>query len=253
MSDSTTVVIPDELYAHHRDRFRWASRLVETYLEPKNLRCLDLGCGSGNMLLALKKFGAAAVTGLDIDLNFMGPASMYRLAEELGISLDGCERLQGEITSMPADARWDLIAMYDVFEHVTTPLETLANCRQRLPLGGTLFLSTSPLYYSPVGHHCWHLFPRATQPWAHLYEADAARKIQDDNPWHGKVFSELNKATAPQILALLDETGFTVDRVDIFRAPETLDGNPHRDTILRNAPSEEDLYLEAINLVARAR
>jgi 2-polyprenyl-3-methyl-5-hydroxy-6-metoxy-1,4-benzoquinol methylase len=253
MSDSSTVVIPDELYAHHRDRFRWASRLVDTYLQPKNLRCLDLGCGSGNMLLALKNAGAAAVTGLDIDLNFMGPASMYRLAEELNIPLDGCERLQGEITSMPADARWDLVAMYDVFEHVTTPRETLAGIRQRLRLGGTLFLSTSPLYYSPVGHHCWNLFPRETQPWVHLYEPDLARTVEATNPWHGKVFAELNRCTVPQILALLDETGFAVDRADYIRAAETLDGNPHRETILRNTPSEEDLYLEAINLVARAR
>jgi SAM-dependent methyltransferase len=99
----------------------------------RGLRILDIGCGAGVMTDFLTRYGT--VTGVD----FSRPA--IRLAEALS-SASGFRA--GRLEDVGADARFDLITLFDVLEHI--PLDEregfLAAVRSRLAPGGSILAST---------------------------------------------------------------------------------------------------------------
>jgi SAM-dependent methyltransferase len=97
-------------------------------------RLAELGCGSGGMLEAIGRFGAAV--GIETD-----PALR---AHALARGLDVRAGSLPEAIPLEAGA-WDAVCLFDVLEHVDDEAGALAACRRLLGPRGRLFV-TVPAY-----------------------------------------------------------------------------------------------------------
>jgi SAM-dependent methyltransferase len=100
---------------------------------------LDLGCGAGNMMHHLARFGT--VTGVD---NFERALAVARAR--------GYDVRRGEATDLPfPEETFDLVAALDVIEHCADDRAVLAECARVLAPAGHLLVSVPayPWLWSP--------------------------------------------------------------------------------------------------------
>ena len=102
---------------------------------PEEFRLLDIGCGDGRFLLALRRqFPRAALTGLDWSF---GPG----VVDELRAA--GIATCTGAIeTAALSEASYDVITMNQLIEHVWDVRLVLDRCRRALTIGGLLAIET---------------------------------------------------------------------------------------------------------------
>lgn len=112
--------------------------------DPSGKSVLDVGCGYGGVLAALREtFPLAETLGIDLD------AAMIRAGRErcpTGVKLE-----VADFFTLPARG-FDLILMRDVLEHMPDAEGALAKAASLLHPGGRLFVSFAP-FYSPFGGH----------------------------------------------------------------------------------------------------
>ncbi|MEN9799545.1 MAG: hypothetical protein RL653_3242 [Pseudomonadota bacterium] len=114
------------------------SRHVEQRLPGRggSLRLLDVGCGTGYLLEALRRFGE--VEGLETS-----PDARAIARRRMGEGLVLHERPLPE--GLPAGARYDVVTAFDVLEHLEDPGPALHAIRASLRPGG-FFLCTVPAF-----------------------------------------------------------------------------------------------------------
>lgn len=121
-------LVDPNLFNEHLARYRFAARFA------KHARVLDAGCGSGYGTAELGN--AAAVVAIDISADAVAHARR-------AFSRPGVEFLQSACESLPfADASFDLIAAFEVIEHIDHWREMLAEARRVLRPSGVLLVST---------------------------------------------------------------------------------------------------------------
>lgn len=98
------------------------------------VRLAELGCGSGGMLEALARFGAAV--GVETDPVLRARAAERGLDVRAGALPDHIPLRAGE---------WDAVCLFDVLEHVEAETGALDACRHLLAPDGLLFV-TVPAY-----------------------------------------------------------------------------------------------------------
>ena len=150
---------------------RWAR------LGPQGGSVLEVGCGPGLMLAAFKRRGWRV---LGIERN--------EEAAELGRRSHQVEIVSTPLEALPADARFDLILMFQVLEHIGEPVSLLCECAKRLAPGGRL-IANVPNFAS------WQSRFAGPQ-WLHL-----------DVPRH------LNHFTPQTLAATLDRAGLTLSHL----------------------------------------
>ena len=94
---------------------------------PRNSRILDVGCGSGELLLRLHSLGFTSLTGLD-------PFILDDIHYANGVRVR-----KGSLLDM-GDERWDVIMFHHSLEHVPNPLVTLRAATQLLTPRGLCLL-----------------------------------------------------------------------------------------------------------------
>jgi ubiquinone/menaquinone biosynthesis C-methylase UbiE len=93
-------------------------------------RVLDVGCGTCESILEIKKLGGEA-WGIDIDKNSQNVAKKLKLKFHLGT-----------IADCPFPTKYfDLITCSQLLEHETDPIEFLNNCKRFLKPNGKIILS----------------------------------------------------------------------------------------------------------------
>ncbi|MDB4349599.1 class I SAM-dependent methyltransferase [Omnitrophica bacterium] len=102
-------------------------------LLPEKASIMDAGCGSGALLMLLKKFGSGQwrLFGNDMDT---GPAE--HLKEE-GIGI-----IPGRFEEIDTDLRFDLVILNQTIEHLDSPLEVLKKISGLLAPKGFLLIET---------------------------------------------------------------------------------------------------------------
>lgn len=109
--------------------------LGKTLPADKTAPILDFGCGDGQLLSVAQKLGYSNLSGVDLSKGLLEKAARRTSAKlHHGPGLD--------FLKSSADARFEVIIAYDVFEHLTRP-ELLAICREvsrTLKAGGRLIL-----------------------------------------------------------------------------------------------------------------
>ena len=117
--------------AHHRDpNYLEELELIERH-RPAKGRILDVGCNIGTLLRLARPRGWECV-GVEPS------PTLHRIAtEQLGLEVHNCF-----LDELPAsqNASFDVVALSDVFEHVTEPVAMLGEARRLLKPDGLLFV-----------------------------------------------------------------------------------------------------------------
>jgi SAM-dependent methyltransferase len=117
--------------AHHRDpNYNEELDLIESYV-PGRGRFMDVGCNMG-MLLRLARARGWDTIGVEPSPTLHGIAT-----GQLGLEVHNC--FLGEVPQSE-HGRCDVVALSDVFEHVTEPVELLHASRRMLRPSGFLYV-----------------------------------------------------------------------------------------------------------------
>ena len=125
-----------DLLNEHMARYTFAARLA------RGKRVLDAGCGAGYGSAALAEV-AACVTGVDVAAEAIEFARAHYQAENLAFE-------QASVTQLPfPEAAFDLVAAFEVIEHLADWRDFLKEASRVLAPGGQLVVSTpNRLYYT---------------------------------------------------------------------------------------------------------
>lgn len=135
---ASTSFVPESYFENAElDRDKWEALLARLPGGGDRVEALlDVGCGNGAFLeYATRRIPGVRAEGIELDEERVGQA---RAANPLalvhgGDALEVAERLEG---------RFDLVTLWDVFEHVTAPGRLLSALARRLAPGGRIYLQT---------------------------------------------------------------------------------------------------------------
>jgi SAM-dependent methyltransferase len=111
-------------------------------------RILEIGCGSGNVLRVLNGLaaGRGSVEGLEVS----------REAAAAARQRTGLTVIDGYLADLPPDAAFDVIAAFDVLEHIADEAGVLGEIKDRLKPDGRLILTV------PAHQSLWSAFDVAS-------------------------------------------------------------------------------------------
>ena len=96
----------------------------------KNLKILDIGCGGGIICEPLARLGAK-VTGIDFVPNNIKAAKIHSKKNKLKINY-----IYKDIEKSKLDAKFDIILMFEVLEHLDNWKKTIKNIKKNLNKDG---------------------------------------------------------------------------------------------------------------------
>jgi ubiquinone/menaquinone biosynthesis C-methylase UbiE len=211
-----------------RERLRILSRVMwpttRAFLESISLandaRCLDVGCGGGDVTVALsRRVPKGHVTGIDFDASKISIAQDE--AKRLGI--ENIEFRTEDVTvSPPTDGLFDLIYVRFVLTHLIQPELALKRFHDQLKPGGVLAVEDIDF----AGHVCYP--PSAAfDRYVELYSRSA--QVRGCDPFIG-----------PRLPSLIQAAGFSDVEVGIVQ-PSGVSGE-----VKLIAPITFDAIVEAI-------
>lgn len=116
-----------------RSRNRIFKHLVMTNRANASItRFFEIGCGTGDFIHTLSGESSLAITGSEVYLKGL----LYAKS-----CVPNVEFVQIDVTQNLVDAEFDLIAAFDVIEHVENDLAAIANMTQMLSESGKLIIS----------------------------------------------------------------------------------------------------------------
>jgi SAM-dependent methyltransferase len=117
-------------------------------------RWLELGCGFGHCLAAIR------AAGFEVEGTELAREQIRHAREKLGLPVHSCD-ITSESWPQPSST-FDVIASFEVIEHLSEPLAFLRGIFKRLNPGGQIMLSTpnySSLYRRLLGRHWYYHIP----------------------------------------------------------------------------------------------
>jgi 2-polyprenyl-3-methyl-5-hydroxy-6-metoxy-1,4-benzoquinol methylase len=158
-SVTPTYVADEPLYVK---TFRMRGDLVARHRPPARL--LDVGCAAGFALTALRERGYD-VRGVELSRP-MAELARRRIGDEAAVHCGVLEE------SLFGGAKFDVITMFDVVEHVEDPVAFLATARRMLSPGGVVVFETQNVasrfarlmgvrwQHYKFQEHLWHFDPK---------------------------------------------------------------------------------------------
>ncbi len=139
------------------------------------LRYLDVGCGPGDMTLALAQAGCGHVTGIDMVARYVKRGRLG--AQQLGLA-ERVDFVCEDIHDWRPDQRYDVILSHEALEHISDPRSLFQQLDDLLAPGGIVVLAFGPLFHSPVGDHMDEFF-RMPIPWrGALFSEEAILRLR---------------------------------------------------------------------------
>jgi len=166
-------------------RRRIIAALIEKQVKPgPGARILEAGCGTGSNLALLSRFGT--VDALEPDAEARALASARGGIEVMAGTLPGGVRLE--------DGAYDMIAMFDVLEHIPDDKGALVELRGKVAPGGVLVLTVPALPWLWSAHDEAHHHQRR-------YTAKALRALLPQAGWRIRHLTHFNSLLMPLIVA----------------------------------------------------
>lgn len=132
---------PDIFNERERERISSVLDRVSKYIntDGSDLKALDLGCGTGNILTKLKnRFGK--VVGVDLSRDMLDVAE--RRVEDGG----NCGLVRGRVSELPfSDDTFDFVSGYSLLHHLPSFSEPVSEISRVLKDGGVLYFDHEPV------------------------------------------------------------------------------------------------------------
>lgn len=129
------------VYQHVEDFKRLDFIVAQTSKHPvAGTKVLDIGCGNGNIALALGSLGYN-VTGIDVDETSVQTASAQNKFPNVTFKVS-------DANSFSINDEYDVVICSEVLEHLTTPSELVQSAYRILKPGGTMIV-TVPNGFGP--------------------------------------------------------------------------------------------------------
>ena len=175
--------------------------LVQRHVPLSGMQCLDIGAGAGLFAHLLAEAGAV-VQGIE-------PQGIFRefAQRKFGLALHE-ETVDAHHWQEDFVGFFDVVTLWDVFEHVNFPVETLENTFNVLKPGGWLFLDT-PRRDA--------LFYRASE-WSYRLSS-GTNPLLLESLYSPLPFRHKQLFTRRQLLNLMDKIGFSVIRTHASLLP----------------------------------
>jgi 2-polyprenyl-6-hydroxyphenyl methylase / 3-demethylubiquinone-9 3-methyltransferase len=130
-------------------------------------QALDIGCGGGLLAESLARLDWQT-TGLDPDQALIDVATAH--AAQMGLKIN-YYATHAAIWAKKHPAKYNLVTVSEVLEHVANPAQLLQEAASCLQMGGYLFASTlnrtpqSWLGAIGLAEYVWRMVPRGTHQW----------------------------------------------------------------------------------------
>lgn len=182
-------------------------------------RYLDVGCGNGDIAIALAKLGCTNVTGIDIVPRNIDAA--ISASRKLGVQ-DRIQFICADINTWSVAKPYDAIISIEAMEHIDDPKKFLQILSRLLAPEGLVILIFGPLFHSICGDHMGGFF-RVPVPWRSVIfseqailrlrrecfrPTDTVHRFQD-------IVGGLNKMRYSEFCRYVRETGWEFDYLNI--------------------------------------
>jgi ubiquinone/menaquinone biosynthesis C-methylase UbiE len=119
--------------------------IVSRVMNVKPKRVLDLGCGTGNVLMRLEKHEELKLHGLDLSENMIEIAKK-NLSDRVELKIGDSEDIPWQ------DEAFDVVVCNASFHHYPNPEKVLLEIKRVLKSGGTLIIGdpTAPIVYRQI-------------------------------------------------------------------------------------------------------
>ncbi|MBL8397531.1 MAG: class I SAM-dependent methyltransferase [Candidatus Accumulibacter sp.] len=121
---------------------------------------LDLGCGTGGLTFLLIELGAKSCVGIDLSHKDIEIANSKLTNQPIVFQC-----ASNTETIDLSDQSVDVVACFDVMEHIIEYRSIINEWRRVLRPGGRVLISWQP-WFHPYGHHARGYIPI---PWAHVF------------------------------------------------------------------------------------
>jgi len=129
-------------------------------LDP-SFRYLDIGCGTGDIAIALAKAGCKDVTGIDIMPRCIAESEFN--AKRHGVA-DSVRFVCSDIHDWSPPSPFDIIISHEALEHVESVDRMLTRLKNIVSTDGLFIVGFGPLFHSLIGDHMSGFF-RLPIPW----------------------------------------------------------------------------------------
>jgi 2-polyprenyl-3-methyl-5-hydroxy-6-metoxy-1,4-benzoquinol methylase len=188
------------------------TRLEGHFPISNSLRYLDVGCGPGDITLALARAGCGHVTGVDMVDRYITRARLG--AQQLKLE-ERVEFVRIDFHDWQPPHRFDVILSHEALEHIREPRAFFARMADLLAPGGVAVLAFGPLFHSPVGDHMDGFF-RVPIPWrGALFSEKAILRLRRERyrptefaTRYQEISGSLNLMRYSEFLRYVTETGW---------------------------------------------
>jgi SAM-dependent methyltransferase len=175
---------------------------------------LDMGCGTGELTLALAGMGAGRITGVD----FLPRSIETARAHAARIGAGNVSFACADLHEWQPPEKFDVLLSFDAFEHIDDPLAFLLRMKRLLAPGGVAVVCFGPLFHSPFGDHMWGFF-RVQLPWRGvLFSEEAMLRVRrecfrptDPARRLSEIAGGLNRMRYSEFLGHVRATGWEFD------------------------------------------
>lgn len=120
---------------------------------------------------------------------------------------------ENERTIPLPDRSIDLVVSHSVLEHVVDIEQTIREINRILKIGGTAYLTVSPLYWSGCGSHLYTKDRKRLSDWEHL-DPESEYFLETGDSISFDLGGWLNKLTSSQLLAEIGKVAWTKERYE---------------------------------------
>ena len=170
------------------DFIRYCMSNTSTSSPQSGLKYLDVGCGGGIFAESAARLAhTESVTAIDPTPEVLDIAREHARQDPLLHNSKRLQYLNKSIEHLPvpisADEQYDVLALWEVIEHIRYPAAFLERCLPFVKPGGWLFLSTiartwtSWLTTKVVAEDLTRLVPRGTHDWNQYINEDELRSF----------------------------------------------------------------------------
>jgi SAM-dependent methyltransferase len=182
------------------------ARLIKSFLTGNDQKVLDVGCGNGGLLLALKKLGHKNLAGLDPSKKCVG-----------NIKKSGIKGSAGTIFKHKAAGKFDMVILSHVMEHVKDVSAAMDRLSAMLNENGLLYIEV-PDASSYAANYVVPFYYFDTEHINHFEEASLINLGVVKGLRVVSLGKKLIQASAetryPAVYALYEKTGTKVSRIN---------------------------------------